>query len=333
MYGTCCLAGHSYNIGFLRFCKQATLQFCVVKPLMSFIVILLQSYDLYRDGDWDPSKGYLYVTLIYNGSITLALYALFLFYFATRELLRPFDPVLKFFTIKSVIFLSFWQGVLLAMLEAIGYILPICDKEGKKVDVEPGVISAGYQNFLVCIEMFFAAIALRYAFPISVYVTEGVINGSAGRSVTMQSISSSLKETMNPRDIMTDAIHNFHPQYQQYTQYSSDNRRLQATNPNAATAAPSGDQGSQLSSQQNPVQNSQHQNGVLLKASQKDLESGSRRKNDETVGESSAEDITASTTSATHVAREVATTAASVASNAAASASASASNGGAPIAE
>ena len=29
------------------------------------------------------------------------------------------------------------------------------------------------------------------------------------------------QETMNPRDIMTDAIHNFHPQYQQYTQYSS----------------------------------------------------------------------------------------------------------------
>ena len=55
---------------------------------------------------------YLYTTLIYNFSISLALYALFLFYFATRELLRPFDPVLKFFTIKSVIFLSFWQGLL-----------------------------------------------------------------------------------------------------------------------------------------------------------------------------------------------------------------------------
>ena len=106
-------------------------------------------------------QGYLYVTLIYNVSISLALYALFLFYFATRELLRPFDPVLKFFTIKSVIFLSFWQGVLLALLETIGYILPICDAAGKKVDVGAGVISAGYQNFLICIEMFFAAIALR----------------------------------------------------------------------------------------------------------------------------------------------------------------------------
>jgi len=30
---------------------------------------------------------------------------------------------------------------------------------------------------------------------------------------------------MNPRDIMTDAIHNFHPQYQQYTQYSSAGNR------------------------------------------------------------------------------------------------------------
>merc|ERR1712241_603111 len=99
----------------------------------------------------------------------------------------------------------------------------------------------------ICIEMFFAAIALRYAFPISVYIGEGCINAE-GRSVTMQSISSSLKETMNPRDIMTDAIHNFHPQYQQYTQYSSDNRRWNNNQPTAAAAAPSGDQGSQLSS-------------------------------------------------------------------------------------
>lgn len=55
-------------------------------------------------------SGYLYITLVYNVSVSLALYALFLFYLATRELLQPFEPVLKFFTIKAVIFLSFWQG-------------------------------------------------------------------------------------------------------------------------------------------------------------------------------------------------------------------------------
>ncbi|CAG0893079.1 unnamed protein product [Darwinula stevensoni] len=151
MYCTCCISGKSYTIGVLRFCKQATLQFCFVKPVMAFITIVLQTLGHYSDGDWNVKGGYLYIIIIYNISVSLALYGLFLFYFATREMLSPYEPVLKFFTVKSVIFLSFWQGVLLAILEKAG-------------------------------------------------------------------------ETMNPKDIMTDAIHNFHPQYQQYTQYSSDPR-------------------------------------------------------------------------------------------------------------
>lgn len=56
------------------------------------------------------ASGYLYIMIIYNISVSLSLYALFLFYFATRELLVPYNPVLKFFMVKSVIFLSFWQG-------------------------------------------------------------------------------------------------------------------------------------------------------------------------------------------------------------------------------
>ncbi|XP_014225631.1 transmembrane protein 184B isoform X1 [Trichogramma pretiosum] len=218
IYGTYCLAGKTYTIGFLRFCKQATLQFCFVKPLMAFIIIFLQAFGHYRDGDWSPDGGYVYITCIYNISVTLALYGLFLFYFATRDLLTPFDPVLKFCTVKSVIFLSFWQGVLLAVLEKAQVISPVINSLGQSTSA--GTVSAGYQNFLICIEMLFAAVALRYAFPYQIYAA-GCRTDSRGRSVTMQSISSSLKETMNPKDIMTDAIHNFHPQYQQYTQYSS----------------------------------------------------------------------------------------------------------------
>ena len=216
-YLTCCLKGKCYTIGFLRFCKQATIQFCFMKPIMAFVIIILHAFGHYHDGDWSPSNGYLYVTIIYNISISLALYGLFLFYYATRDLLTPYDPVLKFFTVKSVIFLSFWQGVVLAVLEKADVISPIIDTNGSPTSA--GTVSAGYQNFLICIEMFFAAVALRYAFPFKMYSIMSGLNETRGRS--MQSISSSLKETMNPRDIMTDAIHNFHPQYQQYTQYSS----------------------------------------------------------------------------------------------------------------
>ncbi|KAK5984144.1 hypothetical protein GCK32_012455 [Trichostrongylus colubriformis] len=92
---------------------------------------------------------------------------------------------------------------------------------------KPGTVAAGYQNFLICIEMFFAAIALKFAFGVSAYSdAHSVSHSNDGRPVTLQSISSSLKETMNPKDIMQDAIHNFHPQYQQYTQHSNPQRSV-----------------------------------------------------------------------------------------------------------
>ena len=176
--------------------------------------------------------GYLPITVIYNLSISIALYALFLFYWGTKEMLRPYDPALKFICVKSVIFLSFWQGIVLAVMEQVGLIQSLQSDDGS-VYTEAGTVSAGYQNFLICIEMFFAAILMKFAFPISNYMTAGSGTGGAstGRNVTMQSISSTLRETMNPRDIMTDALHNFHPQYSQYTQYSSENKRFQSQQP------------------------------------------------------------------------------------------------------
>lgn len=216
LYGTCCLSGMSYSIGFLRFCKQATLQFCVVKPIMAVITIVLQAFGKYHDGDFNVYGGYLYITIVYNISVSLALYALFLFFFATSDLLRPYEPVLKFLTIKSVIFLSFWQGMVLAILERCGVIPNALFIDGHEVGA--GTVAAGWQNFIICIEMFFAAIALRYAFTCTVYQQKK--NDVPENIPPMQSISSGLKETINPGDMVQDAIHNFSPAYQQYTQQS-----------------------------------------------------------------------------------------------------------------
>ncbi|XP_034297465.1 transmembrane protein 184A isoform X2 [Pantherophis guttatus] len=216
LYGTCCLRGMSYSIGFLRFCKQATLQFCIIKPVMAILTIVLQAFGKYHDGDFNIHSGYLYVSIIYNFSVSLALYALFLFYFATMDFLRPFEPVLKFLTIKAVIFLSFWQGMLLAILEKCGVIPEVQIIDGKAVGA--GTVAAGYQNFIICIEMLFASIALRYAFTCQVYQEKK--ESATARLAPLQSISSGLKETMSPQDIVQDAIHNFSPTYQQYTQQS-----------------------------------------------------------------------------------------------------------------
>ena len=104
----------------------------------------------------------------------------------------------------------------MAILEHLCYILPVYDEQGNVEKLTAGTVAAGYQNFLICIEMFFAAVALKYAFPISVYVGEGTINAE-GRSVTMQSISSSLKVNWLPkRECPMDPL----PLYIQYQIYA-----------------------------------------------------------------------------------------------------------------
>lgn len=58
-------------------------------------------------------------------------------------------------------------GLLLAILERCGVIPEVQVIDGNTVGA--GTVAAGYQNFIICIEMLFASIALRYAFTCQVY--------------------------------------------------------------------------------------------------------------------------------------------------------------------
>lgn len=202
---TCCLPEFMYNNHFLRFCKQATLQFCVVKPLMAAFTIVLVINGVYHEGSLNPREGYLYVAFIYNTSITLALFALVLFYTATRDFLAPHKPVMKFLVVKSVIFLSFWQAFFIAIVEVAGGIQAT-------ENIESGELANAYQNFLICIEMFLAAICHRYAFPWSAYR----LRDGLEVKLTFKRIGSNLKTTLNPSDVIDDTIRNFTSKYSNY---------------------------------------------------------------------------------------------------------------------
>ncbi|KAF8566943.1 hypothetical protein P879_04790 [Paragonimus westermani] len=141
----------------------ATLQYTLIKPLTSALSIILLISNKYAVGDFSPTSGYLYFFLINNFTVTLALYGLLLFYFATRDQLRPFKPVLKFVTIKAIIFFSFWQDVLFGILQ---WSHVVRGSDGYSA----GLVAIGCKNVLICIELVFTAIALRYAFPYSIYV-------------------------------------------------------------------------------------------------------------------------------------------------------------------
>ena len=94
---------------FLRYCKFGTLQYCVIKPLATFVAIILNSFGLYHEANFSPLYGFLYVTLAVNVSIFYAFMILASFYTCFKKKLKPFHPIGKFLCIKFVIFFAFWQ--------------------------------------------------------------------------------------------------------------------------------------------------------------------------------------------------------------------------------
>jgi len=149
--------------GFLLDCKMATMQFVVVKPMMAFLAILLRINGLYDQGNFSANKGYLYTSMAVNASITYAFYYLVLFYLALSTQLAPYNPVPKFLCIKAVLFLSFWQSVVLAFLSRFQIIHELGSWSVENV-------TTGIQNLLICFEMFFVALAHHRAFPYRRYV-------------------------------------------------------------------------------------------------------------------------------------------------------------------
>lgn len=83
----------------------------ILKPILVVVTLILYAKGKYKDGNFNPKQSYLYLTIIYTFSYTMALYALALFYVACKDLLQPFNPVPKFIIIKSVVFLTYWQVI------------------------------------------------------------------------------------------------------------------------------------------------------------------------------------------------------------------------------
>ncbi len=129
------------------FVKRGILQFVYVKPVLAIITMVLKATGNYHEGQFTWTSSYFYLTFFYNLSVCLSLWCLMVFFYATKKDLVLFRPLPKFLCVKAIIFFSFWQSVVVALLVFAG-VIP--DSEH---------ISVAIQDFLVCIEMVPFAIA------------------------------------------------------------------------------------------------------------------------------------------------------------------------------
>ncbi|KAI3965382.1 hypothetical protein MKX01_042863 [Papaver californicum] len=120
--------------------KFGLVQYMILKTVCSFLALILELFGVYGDGEFKWYYGYPYIALVYNFNQMWALYCLVKFYNMTHEKLQPIKPLAKFISFKAIVFATWWQGMGISILYAVG-VLP---KEGKFQNT--------LQDFLICIE-------------------------------------------------------------------------------------------------------------------------------------------------------------------------------------
>ncbi|CAM9430906.1 unnamed protein product [Pylaiella littoralis] len=180
----CCLARVRRDGILLRLSKQATLQFVVVKPTMSILSLLALAL-----GQYFASSFQVTLLVVYNSSYSVALYGLLMFYKACGPLLAPFRPIQKFFAVKSIIFATYWQSVVVHFI--------------------PGLSSEQtllWNDWLLCMELVAFAVLLNSAFPWHDFIMDE----------REKPVLENVREMINVRDVFQDAYHSFMPSYQDY---------------------------------------------------------------------------------------------------------------------
>ncbi|KAK6205172.1 organic solute transporter Ostalpha-domain-containing protein [Scheffersomyces amazonensis] len=139
--------------------KRGILQYVWLKPIMCFLILVTELIGWYDINDMSYKSVYLWLTIIYNLSVSTSLYCLAMFWKVLWTDLKPFNPVGKFLCVKLIIFASYWQGVIIAILNAFD-LLP-----GNEDDtIVNGSIGVCIQSALLCVELIGFSIGHWYSF-------------------------------------------------------------------------------------------------------------------------------------------------------------------------
>ena len=188
-----CVSVWSMEHEFLFHTRLGVLQYVIIKLLLAIITFSLAAADEYNEGMWEWGSPYTWITVITNISQGYALYALFLFYHATKHDLERIRPLAKFLCVKLIVFATYWQSVVLSLLVLLGR-FPSTPQSSSSS------LSSGLQNFLICIEMCVASCGHMYAFPSrEFWSVDGGDDGSRVGGVIDKVI-----DVMTPSDVFSE---------------------------------------------------------------------------------------------------------------------------------
>lgn len=191
IFPICCCPTWRPPQKFLTYSKLGTLQYVFVRVICSIVqlwMMLAGNFDV-NNFSWKSVE--LYLLLLINFSQIWALYCLVIFYLSLQVKLSPIRPIPKFLSIKMVIFFTWWQMVLIGLLENKGWLKTSLAYDGENA-------GKSIQSVLICIEMVGFAIWFRYAYPVKEFMADNE------DSVASQPIFKSLLTAVNVVDVMSE---------------------------------------------------------------------------------------------------------------------------------
>ncbi|URE26218.1 hypothetical protein MUK42_07147 [Musa troglodytarum] len=152
----------SVDCGILRDCYEAFAMYCfgryfvaclgmplsrqmIIKTITAILSVIFEAFGVYCEGEFKLGCGYPYMAAVLNFSQYWALYCLVQFYTAIKDELAHTKPLAKFLMFKSIVFLTWWQGVTIALLYTFGLL---------KSPIAQGLqFKSSIQDFFICIEL------------------------------------------------------------------------------------------------------------------------------------------------------------------------------------
>ncbi|XP_057464458.1 protein LAZ1-like isoform X1 [Actinidia eriantha] len=145
--------------------KFGIVQYMIIKAFTAILAVILEAFSVYCEGEFKWGCGYPYTAVVLNFSQSWALYCLVQFYTITKDELAHIKPLAKFLTFKSIVFLTWWQGVAIALLYALGLF--------KSPIAQALQFQSSVQDFIICIEMGIASVVHLYVYPAKPYELMG----------------------------------------------------------------------------------------------------------------------------------------------------------------
>ncbi|KAJ5287235.1 hypothetical protein N7478_002921 [Penicillium angulare] len=174
-------------------------QYCIIRVVMTITAVATQATGRYCEESLSPAFAHIWIMVIESVSVTIAMYCLIQFYIQIKDDIKQHNPFMKILSIKLVIFLSFWQGIVISFLMSSGAV-----KGSKKINNID--LKYGLPELLINIEMFIFGVLHLWAFSWKPYVitnqgTDFYGNGKGSYEGGRLGFTA-LVDAMNPLDLV-----------------------------------------------------------------------------------------------------------------------------------